>query len=264
MKPADDSEAAYTPGGRLAVERDAAGWLIWHPPDCAQRPAAQWFSPAWWRSHGALQDTARGRGEAVFVQAAPDTTWVVRHYQRGGLLARINRDRYLWTGVARSRALREMAMLADLSAAGLAVPRPVAARIRRRGLTVSADLITVAIPNAAPLAEHLMHAALAPSVWHACGRAIAALHQAGVWHADLNARNILVDEDADVHLIDFDRARRRSPARRWRHDNLARLRRSLDKFVARETGFCFAESDWQRLQAGYREVFAEDLDAAGL
>jgi 3-deoxy-D-manno-octulosonic acid kinase len=52
----------------------------------------------------------------------------------------------------------------------------------------------------------------------------------GVWHADLNAYNVLFDDQAKVWLIDFDRGRLMAfltPTQRA--SNLSRLLRSLKK-----------------------------------
>ncbi|OWT56289.1 hypothetical protein CEY11_19750 [Candidimonas nitroreducens] len=75
------------------------------------------------------------------------------------------------------------------------------------------------------------------------------MHQAGVWHADLNAYNILLDRQGAAWLIDFDRGRRGKLTPRQRRDNLLRLRRSLLK-VAGEPGLAY----WQGLEQAYRRL----------
>ena len=62
-----------------------------------------------------------GRGEVVFFDA-PFGACVLRHYRRGGLVARVNSDRYLWTGNKRCRAFREFRLLVELIIAFLPVP----------------------------------------------------------------------------------------------------------------------------------------------
>ena len=62
-----------------------------------------------------------------------------------------------------------------------------------------------------------------------CGALIARMHDAGIWHADLQLRNILITAEGP-YLIDFDGAKRMGrvpPLQRAR--NLLRLRRSLQK-----------------------------------
>lgn len=240
----------------IVIERHGHRLLAWNPALLAQAPSHESFEPYYWRQRGALLAEAEGRGAAYFIQPDESQTWVLRHYRRGGLLARINRDRYLWTGALATRAAREARLLATLYNRGLPVPRPVAARaVRQAGLVYSADLITLALPGTEPLAERLMRAPLVATGWQAIGKVIAEMHRAGVWHADLNARNILTADDETFYLIDFDKARFRGDGK-WRRANLARLRRSFDKFSANQRDFYFAESDWIALTGGYQSAFA--------
>ena len=46
---------------------------------------------------------------------------------------------------------------------------------------------------------------LAEPLWEPVAAAIVRMHRAGVWHADLNAFNILIGGEGRVWLIDFDR-----------------------------------------------------------
>ena len=70
-------------------------------PDClgnlSQNDPEALFDPEFWRSRGELSETARGRGSAWFI-ASGSRQWVLRHFRRGGFIARLSRDRYVWTG----------------------------------------------------------------------------------------------------------------------------------------------------------------------
>ena len=187
---------------------------------------------------------AGGRGAAWIVPASDGGEWVLRHYRRGGLPAKILADTYLWTGLDNTRPWREWRLLAELHALGLPVPRPVAARVVRSGIAYRGDLITRRVPAARSLAELLVPAA-ASIPWRAVGACIRRFHEAGVWHADLNAHNILVDDTGGVWLIDFDRGERRGGDGAWKQENLVRLSRSLHKL-----GHGDAQG-WQALQQGY-------------
>ncbi len=193
---------------------------------------------------------AGGRG-AVCVARWDGLQVVVRHYRRGGLPARLVTDSYLWTGLRRTRAWREWHLLAAMYGAGLPVPRPVAARIVRRGLVWRADIATLLVPGARSLADVLARAPLEPARWHALGAVLRRFHAAGFCHADLNAHNVLADDEGRWWLVDFDRGRRRLPAAGWQQANLGRLRRSLDKHRAAAPGLHFGEEDWRALVAGY-------------
>ena len=120
----------------------------------------------------------------------------------------------------------------------------VAARYERHGFFYSADLITRRIADAETLAQCLAQGRVDAALAEAVGRVIGRFHRAGVWHADLNAHNVLVAPDG-VYLIDFDRGQLREPAVAWQQANLQRLLRSLVKLEAaarpatrRSTGTC--------------------------
>src|SRR5690606_17950231 len=127
---------------------------------------------------------------------------------------------------------------------GLSVPAPLAAAYWRHGLTYRAAIIVERIPDVRPLA-HLLD----EPVWDAAAGAIAAMHGAGVWHADLNAFNILLDRQGRAWLIDFDRGTAGGVSARQRRSNLLRLRRSLEK-VGGERGRAL----WDRLDGAYRAL----------
>jgi 3-deoxy-D-manno-octulosonic acid kinase len=213
-----------------------------------------WFVPAFWRARDALSALAGGRG-GVAVINTPAGECVLRHYHRGGLIARLLADRYLWLGAARTRGFTEFRLLEHCARVGLPGPAPVAARYVRRGLFYTADLITARIPGAHTLAQCLANGTLDAAMAGAVGDVIARFHRAGIWHADLNAHNILLNA-AGVHLIDFDRGRVRVPAVAWREGNLRRLHRSLLKLGAGAGGKdAFAVTVWQPLLDGYAQVW---------
>lgn len=194
----------------------------------------QLFSPAHWREAGRVVGEAPGRGSSLFLDA-DGAQWVLRPYRRGGLMARFARQRYLWTGRERTRAFRELRLTAELYARGLPVPRPVAAAVTRHGLSYEAALITVRITGARSLADRLIEGSAGDALLEAVGRTIRRFHDTGLDHVDLNARNLLVDAEERVWLIDLDRCRLRTPGS-WQEANLRRLDRSLAKFGASEAG----------------------------
>jgi 3-deoxy-D-manno-octulosonic acid kinase len=205
------------------------------------------FDANFWSARKQLVAVSAGRGSAWFIGPAPHR-WVLRHYRRGGLIANISKDRYLWAGEDRVRAFAEWRLLEYLTQRNLHVPKPVAAFYRRSGPTYRCDLIMQRIPRAQALSAVL--AAGTAVDWRAIGRAIARLHRLGVDHADLNAHNILLADGGgsgggsggSVSVIDFDRGRLRAPGS-WAAANLARLQRSLRKIGA--------AAHWRELMAGY-------------
>ena len=188
-----------------------------------------------------------GRG-AAWIMPGGDGEWVLRHYRRGGLPAKVVADIYLWPGLERTRPWCEWRLLAELHTLGLPVPRPVAAQVVRSGLAYRGDLITRRIPDTRTLAE-LVTRAVDTVPWKTVGTCLRRFHAAGVWHADLNAHNILVDEAAVVWLIDFDRGERRTRQDGWEQGNLARLQRSLRKLGVADASL---RQGWAALLDGYR------------
>jgi 3-deoxy-D-manno-octulosonic acid kinase len=197
----------------------------------AVAPEPSLFDPEGWRARGRVTGEAPGRGASLFLDPGAGREWVLRPYRRGGLIARLSARRYLWTGLERTRAFRELRLTADLHQRGLPVPTPVAAAITRHGLTYEAALITERIPGARALASRLETDKTDDDLLRRVGTTIRRFHDAGLDHVDLNARNLLVDEHGAVWLIDLDRCRLR-PKGAWQDANLARLERSLAKFDA--------------------------------
>jgi len=217
-----------------------AGGALRFAPDCVSEPGPWLFDPASPALHA--QPVKQGGRQSAWYVSGEFGQAVLRHYRRGGLVARLSRDRYIWTGARRTRSFAEFDVLAFLRGRGLNVPEPIAAAYWRAGLAYRAALLTRRIPDVRTLAEAL---AAEPAV----AQAIFAMHEAGVWHADLNAYNILLDGSGQAWLIDFDRARRMAPSPARRRANLLRLRRSLAK-VAGQAGL----DCWQRIELAYRAL----------
>lgn len=200
------------------------GGLILYDPTRVDQPGPAFFDAEAWCASGQAEPADRGRGSAWFLDT--EDGWVLRHYRRGGLVARFNRDQYLFFGYPRSRPLREIRLLARMRAQQLPVPAPVAAAVWRSGLCYRGDLITGRVPGR-PLSARLNELD-DPRLWARLGELIRRFHEQGVDHADLNLHNILLADDGALHLIDFDRGRIR-PSGRWQRRNLERLQRSLRK-----------------------------------
>jgi 3-deoxy-D-manno-octulosonic acid kinase len=212
-----------------------------------RKPEVAMFSREHWAERNALEEFAGGRGSVSVLRTA-EGDWVLRHYRRGGMAAKISDDRYLWSGADATRSFREWRLLAQLHRLGLPVPAPVAARFERHGIFYRADIITVRLPGARTLAQTIRSQPLDAGTWQRIGHTIAHFLAAGVHHADLNAHNIILIEDA-VYLLDFDRGRIRARGS-WEADVLARLKRSLEKIRAQDAAMKFGESEWRALMDG--------------
>ena len=206
-------------------------------------PALARFDPAYLPSQAQVVASG-GRAAAWFVQL-PSLDAVLRHFKRGGLMARLVRERYLWLGLERTRSFAEFDLLRVMWQAGLPVPRPLGAAVWRGRLTYRAALLTQRIPLARPLGQ-----CSEPKVWLEAGRVIAQMHQFDVWHADLNVFNLLVDAQHKVWIIDLDRGCRKELTATQRAENLSRLLRSLRKVAPELEATC-----WHVFKQGYQEVY---------
>lgn len=232
---------------------EAAGGTILFDGGRVAQVDADWFVPGYWAGRGALRSQVGGRG-GVSVIDTPAGEAVLRHYRRGGMVARLLGDRYLFTGASRTRSTREFRLLHELQRRGLPVAPPLAARYVRHGLRYSADLITLRLTGVRTLAECVSDGAFNAALAGQVGALVARFHREGAWHADLNAHNVLVSPHG-LYLIDFDRGRLRRPATGWRRSNLARLKRSLLKVGAGDHGDTFHDELWPTLVQRYDEAF---------
>jgi tRNA A-37 threonylcarbamoyl transferase component Bud32 len=188
--------------------------------------------------HGACPPAFAGRGRPVRVPLADGTAGVLRRYRHGGLLRGLTGRRFLGA----PRPLRELLATARAEAGGAAVPRVLAALFRPAGpLLHEGFLLTREVTDATDLAEWLRAGKPAGPALRAAGLSARRLHGAGVWHADLHVKNVLV-RAGDAMIIDLDRARILDPVPHdMRMANLFRFDRSLVKLARRGPVVRFAD-----------------------
>ncbi len=230
------------------TEKKTASGGILYDGQSLDRLDEAWFEADYWYREGRVEGLATGRGTTLIVKAA-NGNWVLRHFQRGGLVAKPFKDRYLWSRADATRPFREWRLLRDLFERGLPVPRPVAARFERSGIWYRGDLITHYLPATQSLAELLDTGPQQEEVWGSIGRVLRQFHDAGVYHADLNAHNIVLNERGEVFVVDFDRGEIRTKGR-WQKSNLERLERSVRK-LATQRGGAFPAVGWRALRLAY-------------
>ncbi|MDG2018635.1 MAG: 3-deoxy-D-manno-octulosonic acid kinase [Porticoccaceae bacterium] len=210
-----------------------------------------WFAPDYWQCKDAIIAEKKGRSTTWFFDYS-NGIGVLRHYWRGGLVGRLLSDQYIYTGLKETRTYKEYALLVELETRGLNVPKPLAAKVANRGLIYRGDLITQAIPNAESLLDLLKTRALSDDEIITIGKTIADFHQQGVFHADLNINNIMLDTNGKVYIIDFDRGRLVKPLHPCLKDNIQRLNRSFIKEKGRNSCFYWDPTQWQLLLNAYQ------------
>jgi len=152
----------------------------------------------------AATDPLNGRAQAQFLTLPSLGSIVVKHYMRGGLMRYVSRRRHL-----RRRSCRgelEFRMLKSLHEAGLPVPKPLGWAESGR-LFAKTWLFLAEIPRAKTLAQldqsdPTQSLELIPKIHALIDRLI----ELNIHHVDLHPGNVLVDEQNDVYLIDFDKA----------------------------------------------------------
>ncbi|TCJ98710.1 3-deoxy-D-manno-octulosonic acid kinase [Volucribacter psittacicida] len=212
------------------------------------------FEPVYWQQQAKIIGQAQGRGTTYFLQTQDlfGVNSVLRHYYRGGLIGKINRDSYHFTHLNATRSFAEFHLLRHLHQAGMNVPKPLGARVVKSSYCYRADILTEKIENAQDLTALLQHQSLCSESWQQIGQLIRQLHYLQVCHTDLNAHNILCQQTPKgltFWLIDFDKCYEQS-GDIWKKANLQRLLRSFEKEVKR-MNIQFHKENWQALLAGY-------------
>ncbi|MCF6300872.1 MAG: 3-deoxy-D-manno-octulosonic acid kinase [Proteobacteria bacterium] len=210
-----------------------------------------WFDQKFWLNQGRLLGANPGRGSAWTIKSEHGK-WVLKHYYRGGFFARINRDRYFWTGLNKTRAFKEFRILELLQKLGLPAPKPIAARAEKKALFYRTDLIISHIQHQFTFAGMIIEKQLTNRTWHLIGKTIARFHQHNIYHSDLNAHNILINKD-NIYLIDFDKCKQLKQSGKWKMENIKRLKRSVDKISGLSTQETLRES-WSKLLEGYNSL----------
>jgi 3-deoxy-D-manno-octulosonic acid kinase len=232
------------------VERTKNGAILYDKAIINQISAERFTADGWLHAEvltGSLRSA--GRGNTMFVGNVP-RQFVLRHYRRGGLLGKLVRDTYVFSGEDLTRSFMEWRLLDKLAANNMNVPRPAAARFVRHGTFYTADIITVRIPDVVSLSQYIAAEDRDDAFWQALGAAIWKFHEAGVYHADMNAYNVQVDKDGDIWMLDFDKGALKPPGP-WQQETLSRLHRSLKKVLDLDPKLHFRATNWEQLLQGY-------------
>jgi len=192
-----------------------------------------------------------GRGEVFIRDCEPPI--ITKRYRRGGIIGKLLHHSYLRLPYCQPRMLEELRLLEKLNALELPAPNPIAAVAESHGAFYSGYLLTEYIPESTTLASLLLKKELAPATWQKIGKTIRRFHDANVFHADLNATNILLDKHHNIYLIDFDKSKITTEKKEdWKKGNLARLLRSLKKIKRNHQDLLFKQSDWDNLTSAYQ------------
>ncbi len=225
---------------------------ILHDEDVVGKLERKHFDLAYWQAKVESESVIAGRGGSIKIDLDGSPA-ILRQYLRGGMFTQVSTDRYLWLGRGRTRAWREWSMLKLALEAGMPVPTPLGVCVCRDGLLYRAAIITAYIKNSETLAERIAHSELSPKSWHRLGLLLKQFQHHCFRHADLNANNLLVDQQGEFYIIDFDKARVMKNLDNWQWSPLLRLQRSLEK-INRQQKLHYRLADWQALIDGYQST----------
>jgi hypothetical protein len=208
---------------------------------------------------GARDSRYHGRSPLESIRLRGGDTVLVRRYRHGGLFRSLTGGCFFtWP----PRPFRELAITEELRLRGLRTVEVYAACVERiYGPFYRGCLITRELRDAkdlwAVLQDGHVGRATEPSILRAAAEIVRAMHREGVYHSDLNMKNILVRFTAggvQGYVIDFDQARlflgKLPPllARR----NLDRLRRSVRKLDP--NGRYLSAAGWNEFLEFYHEA----------
>jgi hypothetical protein len=178
----------------------------------------------------------QGRGALRRLELSDGETALVRQYHHGGVFRNVT-GRWFFTWPP--RPFRELCITEELRRRGLRTVEVYAACVSRGyGPFYRGCLVTRELRDAEDLWSALQSSRVERLGWQPTMKAVAesvrALHREGVYHSDLNLKNILLRQEAGEvvsYIIDFDKAKlflgklRGELAKR----NLDRLLRSVNK-----------------------------------
>jgi len=100
------------------VEKTPTGAILYDRQVISEMSESRFTPSAWLHAEpvsGALRSA--GRGNTMYVGNVP-RQFVLRHYLRGGLIGKVVRDSYLWSGQDNTRPFAEWRMLAKILQSG--------------------------------------------------------------------------------------------------------------------------------------------------
>ena len=234
----------------MGQNNESARCYILQDENATEKLERHHFDADYWRDKSEFAVIDGGRGGSVKADLKGEPI-ILRQYLRGGMIASLSKDRYIWLGKSSSRPWREWYLLKEARAAGLPVAKPLGACVWKSGLFYRAAIMTAYLEGTETLADYLSHSVLDQFHWHQLGLLIRDLQCKGFRHADLNANNILIDLSSKFHIIDFDKGRKMKKLDNWQWSALYRLQRSLVK-IDKQNNLHYREDDWQALMDGYQ------------
>lgn len=176
--------------------------------------------------------------KTFIMESLGNVSFVVRDYCHGGLFGKILRDIF-WNSL---RPLRELSICEAAGKSGIKTSEVIAiVKNRVLGPIYKCRLVSKEITGAIDLMELLLNAeknklvARKRQIINKTAKAVKEMHGAGIYHADLHLKNILIQSavgKVDVYIIDLDKSRQYEKiSLHQRMRNIMRLDRSVEKMI---------------------------------
>ncbi len=177
--------------------------------------------------------------KTLIMESIDNESFVVRDYWHGGLFGKILRDIF-WDSL---RPLRELSICEAAGKSGIKTSEVIAiVKNRILGPIFKCRLVSKEITNAIDLMELLLNpeknklVVRKRQIINKVAKAVKEMHDAGIYHADLHLKNILVQSAPGgkdiVYIIDLDKSRQYEEiSLHKRMRNIMRLDRSVEKMI---------------------------------
>lgn len=216
-----------------------------------------------------LPQAGHGRAAVRRLALPSGVNLLIRQYRRGGILRVVNKEKYL----SPRRPLDEIRISCEAAARGVPVANVVGAIFEARPPFWLCSLATEEIEDALDLGEYICWLPATPpreilvekrQIIDATAGAIRKMHDAGLYHADLQVKNILVRRSTtgvEILFVDLDKSTiNDSVPERLRARNLRRLNRSIMKMQRALPPI--DDDDRRRFLRAYRSgdsIFGDDV-----
>lgn len=177
--------------------------------------------------------------KTILMESLNNESFVVRDYWHGGLFGKILRD-FFWD---RLRPLKELSICEVASKSGVKTTEVIAiVKNKIMGPLYKCQLVSKEITGAIDLMVLLLNpekkqfVAQKRQIINKVAKAVKEMHDAGIYHADLHLKNILVQfaegGEVNVYIIDLDKSKQREKISiHKRMKNIMRLDRSVEKML---------------------------------
>ena len=177
--------------------------FIQYDPNALKNFSSKLFNIDYITKEGLIKSIISGRGKTYEIEFGGNR-FILKHYIRGGFIAKISYDKYFFDTVSSSRAVKEYNFLNNLFSKDLPVPKPVALQVIINKFTYTADLITRKINNEGTLYDFVKNKKMNLKLWDTLENTLQKFYKENVYHSDLNAKNIIIDNTDNFYFLDFD------------------------------------------------------------